>query len=94
MNPPFHYQTRNVAPPFKPFIGYVSYARGRVNYRRERILPTGAPSRLINLGDPFRWHELNNQGNPEVRRDGWSAGQQTRAVQGLPLDPVAAGVVG
>ena len=85
MNSPFHYYARDAAPPLRPFIGHLFYARGRVTYRRERILPTGAPSLLINLGDPFRCHGLDYDESLEIRRAGWLAGQQTRALINEPL---------
>jgi hypothetical protein len=49
----FAYEERR-PPALARFVESIWYARGRIDYRRERIAPTGSTVAVVVLGDPIR----------------------------------------
>ena len=66
----FYVLSRAPRPQLAPFIRSLTYARGRIDYRHDRILPNGDAVLMVNLGDP---HESRPGG---VMKDAWVCGVQ------------------
>jgi AraC-like DNA-binding protein len=78
----FVYEERH-PPALARFVESIWYARGRVDYRRERIAPTGSTVAVIVLGDPIR---LVAGGDAAfVAREGFLLGPHDRPVINEPL---------
>jgi methylphosphotriester-DNA--protein-cysteine methyltransferase len=78
----FAYVTRR-PPALARFVESLWYARGRIDYQRERIAPTGATVAVIVLGDPIR---LVAGAEPAfVAQDGFLLGPHDGPVVNEPL---------
>jgi AraC-like DNA-binding protein len=65
------------------FVESVWFARGRIDYQRERIAPTGSTVAVVVLGDPIRL--VAGDGAAFVARDGFLLGPHDRPVVNEPL---------
>jgi AraC-like DNA-binding protein len=66
-------------------VEQIWYARGRIDYRRERIAPTGSTVGVIVLGDAIRLVPGDGAGAALVARSGFLLGPQDRPVVNEPL---------
>ncbi|GLY99537.1 helix-turn-helix domain-containing protein [Actinoplanes sp. NBRC 103695] len=78
----FVYEARHPPAPAR-FVESIWYARGRIDYRRERIAPTGSTVAVIVLGDPIRL--VAGDGPALVVREGFLLGPHDRPVINEPL---------
>ncbi|MBM2618757.1 AraC family transcriptional regulator [Actinoplanes sp. LDG1-06] len=78
----FTYEERR-PPALARFVESVWYARGRIDYRRERIAPTGSTVAVVVLGDPIQ--VVAGDGPPLVAREGFLIGPHDRPVINEPL---------
>lgn len=74
---------RRPGPPLARFVDALFYARGRIEYRREHILPTGGTTLLIVLGDAIA--QTPGAGGEHRSRTGFVAGLQNAALGNRPL---------
>jgi AraC-like DNA-binding protein len=81
----FDFQARKPCAALAPFVRQHWYARGRIDYRRDHILPNGCAVLLINLGDPHLVAPAVGSGPADIHRDAWLCGVQTRALVNEPL---------
>lgn len=70
-------------PALARFVESLWYARGRIDYQRERIAPTGATVAVVVLGDPIRL--VAGAGPGYVARDGFLLGPHDGPVLNEPL---------
>jgi AraC-like DNA-binding protein len=78
----FAYETRR-PPALARFVESIWYARGRIDYQRERIAPTGSTVAVLVLGDPIRVTPAD--GRSFVAHDGFLLGPHDRPVVNEPL---------
>jgi AraC-like DNA-binding protein len=78
----FAYVTRR-PPGLALWVESIWYARGRIDYARERIAPTGSTVGVVVLGDPIRL--ATGDGAAFVARDGFLLGPHDRPVVNEPL---------
>ncbi|TDO38341.1 helix-turn-helix domain-containing protein [Paractinoplanes brasiliensis] len=78
----FVYEERR-PPKLARFVESIWFARGRIDYRRERIAPTGSTVAVVVLGDPIRL--VAGDGPEFVARDGFLLGPHDRPVLNEPL---------
>jgi AraC-like DNA-binding protein len=78
----FLYEARH-PPALARFVESIWYARGRIDYRRERIAPTGSTVAVIVLGDPIRL--VAGDSPAFVAREGFLLGPHDRPVINEPL---------
>ena len=70
------------------------FARGTIEYRRERIAPTGSTTAIVVLGDPIRQTPDNGAGPAFTATTGLAAGPHDRPVLNEPLGEThAVGIV-
>ncbi|MEM8959839.1 MAG: helix-turn-helix domain-containing protein [Acidobacteriota bacterium] len=82
----FHFQPFEPDPPLDLVLTQTFYARGRIPYRSDKILPTGLIPVLFNLGNP---HRLGKAADPESNPSfahGWVDGFQTTPTYHTPTD--------
>lgn len=72
----FQFQRHTPSPPLDRLVSSLWYARGRIDYGSERILPTGSAVLLINLGSPFRTRTRADR-MMTLNTDSWLVGAQT-----------------
>lgn len=82
----FLFTTREPGPELKDYVQQIFYARGRITYKYDKILPNGKVVLVINLGDP---HKMGK--DPEVENNpkctlGWFSGTQITPVYNYPLN--------
>jgi AraC-like DNA-binding protein len=70
-------------PALARFVESIWFARGRIDYRREWIAPTGSTVAVIVLGDPIRVQASGR--SPLVAREGFLLGPHDRPVLNEPL---------
>ena len=73
-------------PPLDLVLQRTFFARGRIPYRSDKILPTGLIPVLFNLGKP---HRLGKSPEPERNRSfdhSWLDGLQTTPTYNTPTD--------
>jgi AraC-like DNA-binding protein len=70
-------------PALARFVESIWYARGRIDYQRERIAPTGSTVAVVVLGDPIRL--VAGDGPAFVAADGFLLGPHDRPVLNEPL---------
>ena len=70
-------------PGLAPWVESIWYARGRIEYARERIAPTGSTVAVVVLGDPIRL--VAGDGPGFVAREGFLLGPHDRPVVNEPL---------
>ena len=75
------------APPLSDYVESLWYARGRIDYGSEAILPTGNAVLLVNLGSPHRC-QPGRETTPHLAREAWLCGVQTGAMINEPPTPV------
>jgi AraC-like DNA-binding protein len=78
----FTYVTRR-PPALAPWVESIWFARGRIDYPRERIAPTGSTVAVVVLGDPIRL--VAGDGPAFVARGGFLLGPHDRPVVNEPL---------
>ncbi|MEV6303658.1 AraC family transcriptional regulator [Actinoplanes sp. NPDC051861] len=78
----FAYEERRPAA-LARFVESIWSARGRIDYRRERIAPTGSTVAVVVLGDPIRL--VAGDGPPFVAGEGFLLGPHDRPVVNEPL---------
>lgn len=62
------------------------YARGRIGYQTEKIIPTGQIAVLFNLGNPHRLGKAENPADNPAFERGWIDGFQTTPTWHTPTD--------
>ena len=70
--------------PLRRYVERLWYARGRVTYGSEAILPDGNVSLMINFGDPFDV-DIARSGTRRHTRDAWVVGPQRGRLLNRPL---------
>lgn len=80
----FTYVARQPGPPLARFTESVWYARGRIDYARERIAPTGSTVAVVVLGAPIRETPNDGAGEPFVASEGFLLGPHDRPVINEP----------
>ncbi|GIE93030.1 helix-turn-helix domain-containing protein [Paractinoplanes rishiriensis] len=78
----FAYESRR-PPALARYVESIWYARGRIDYQRERIAPTGSTVAVLVLGDPIR--VTAGDGPPLVARNGFLLGPHDRPIVNEPL---------
>lgn len=81
----FDFVSRRPGPPLERFVESVWYARGQIDYPRERIAPTGSTVAVIVLGSPIREIPNDGRGEPFVATAGFLLGPHDRPVVNEPL---------
>ncbi len=73
------------APPLSEYIECLWYINDTIQYKRERILPTGMIEIMLNFGAPFRVYDNNDTTQFTLNHDAWIAGFQTEYIINEPL---------
>ncbi len=91
---PFAFVSRPSGTGLDRFVRSLWFARGTVDYRRERIAPTGSTVAVIVLGDPIRQTPDDGHGVSLIAAAGFVTGPHDRPVVNEPLgETYAVGVV-
>lgn len=80
----FMYLSRRPPPQLRRYVESVWYARGRIDYPRERIAPTGSTVAVVVLGAPIREVPDDGRGLPYVADRGFLLGPHDRPVVNEP----------
>lgn len=80
----FTFASRRPRPHLVRFVESVWYARGLIDYSRERIAPTGSTVAVIILGAPIREVPDDGAGEPVVATTGFLIGPHDRPVVNEP----------
>lgn len=78
----FTYLTRVPGPPLDRYVELIWYARGRIEYRREYIAPTGSTVAAVVLGPPIR--QTPAGGVPYLAATGFLIGPHDRPIVNEP----------
>lgn len=79
----FQFVQRAPAPPLSRYVDAIWYARGRIDYASEHIVPTGHVSLLIVLGDPIE--QRPGDADALVAKRSIVSGVQNRSLLNRPI---------
>lgn len=90
----FDFRSRRPQGALRRFVESIWYARGTIDYKRERIAPTGSTVAVLVLGDPIVQTPDNGHGDALTAATGFFAGPHDRPVINEPTGEThAVGVV-
>lgn len=90
----FDFRPRAPAPPLHRLVESIWYARGQINYTRERIAPTGSSVAVFVLGSPIIQTPDDGRGEPFRAARGFLVGPHDRPVINEPTgETFAVGIV-
>lgn len=74
----FRFEQTPAPPELAPWLDLVWFARGRIDYAREHIAPTGSTVAVLNFGDPIRHATAGDRACAIEATDGWLCGPHDR----------------
>lgn len=70
----------------QPFVHQIFYAKGRIPYKFDKILPNGNIVLIINFGNPHKIGKDPDVDNNPICTNSWLDGLQTSPIYNYPLD--------